>query len=291
MNKGGQLAYLKEEIKAGLIIVISLVILSGFVILISGTQYFKEFDVYYVKVMNAAGLEPGSQVRLGGVRVGRITGITPPAGPGEPVVIAIGVNKNTVLYKGTLAFISQTGFVGDIFLQLAVDKTSGERLRPGDTIPSTESVNFNIIMAKIGLISESLEVLIKDVDKLFSQENIQEIEKAVKNTTLALREIRELAQNSKDEISKVTVRAGEDLDKAGDMIKAIEQAAKAMEQTARTVDTTAKSAGEAIDFQSKNITVLITNLSDASEDLREALQEIKNKPWSVIYPEGKKGDE
>lgn len=291
MNKGGDLANLKEEIKAGLIIVTSLVVLSGFVILIGGTQYFKEYDVYYVKMMNTAGLEPGSQVRLGGVRVGRVMGIRPPAGPGEPISIAIGINRDTVLYHGTLAFISQTGFVGDIFLQLAVDKTLKERLRPGDTIPSTESINFNIIMAKVSSISESLEVLIRDINKLFTQKNIQEIEEAIKNTTLALNEIRELARDSKGEISKVISRADEDLGKAGAMINAIEQAAKSIDQTAKTVDTTAKSTGDAVDFQSKNISVLISNLNDTTEELREVLQEIKNKPWSIIYPEGKKGDE
>ena len=70
VNHGGDLAYLKEEIKAGIIIISSLIILSGFTILISGSQLFEKFDVYYIKVMNAAGIESGSQVKLGGVRVG-----------------------------------------------------------------------------------------------------------------------------------------------------------------------------------------------------------------------------
>ena len=73
------MASLKEEIKAGLIILISLILLSGFIILVGGSQFFEKLDIYYVKVMDAAGLEVGAQVKLGGVRIGRVfTGQTGP---------------------------------------------------------------------------------------------------------------------------------------------------------------------------------------------------------------------
>ncbi|MGQ9570766.1 MAG: hypothetical protein ACUVUQ_07985 [Thermodesulfovibrionales bacterium] len=53
-------AYMKETIKSGLLITVSLLILSGFIILIGGSQFFEKFDHYYVKVTNAAGLEVGA---------------------------------------------------------------------------------------------------------------------------------------------------------------------------------------------------------------------------------------
>ena len=62
---------MKEEIKAGIIIVASFLILTALVILIGGSNLFEKFDVYYVKVMNTSGLETGAQVKLGGVRVGQ----------------------------------------------------------------------------------------------------------------------------------------------------------------------------------------------------------------------------
>src|SRR5512141_1715455 len=107
---------MKEEIKAGITIAVSLVVLSIFVILIGGSQFIDKQDRYYVRVMNAAGLEAGSQVRLGGGRVGRVLSISEPAGPGKPVVIAIGVKQGTPVYQGTRALVTQIGFVGDIYL-------------------------------------------------------------------------------------------------------------------------------------------------------------------------------
>lgn len=280
------MAYLKEEIKAGIIIFASLIILSGFIILIGGSQLFEKLDVYYVKVMNAAGLESGAQVKLGGVRVGSVLDIKAPDGPGEPVTIAIGIKRGTALYKGTKALITQVGFVGDIYLLLSVEETTNERFTVGDIIPSVESVDFKILMAKVDVISESVDRLIKDIDKLFSQSNIKDIEKLVKNTNKAIVSASSnldkvtttlVGTVNKLEISKLINKTSEDLEKAGDMIKAVEETAKMVGKTSESVE-------EAIDLQSQNITNLLNTLTETTEDLQEVLQEIKNKPWSVIYP-------
>jgi ABC-type transporter Mla subunit MlaD len=276
------LAYLKEEIKAGMIIVLSLFILSSFTILIGGSQLFEQFDEYYVKVMNAAGLESGSQVRLGGVRVGSVKDISPPSGPGESITITIGINKGTNLYRGTRAIITQVGFVGDIYLLLSVEQTTDEKIEVGEVIPALESLDFKVLMVKVGDISESLDTLIQDIDKLFSQSNIKEIEQLVKEVTLVLDDIQGLVKDNKTGISELIIGARETIEKAGNMVEAIEE-------TAQSVQKTSKSLDGAVNLQSQNITSLLTELSETAEDLQEVLQEIKRKPWSVLYRE-KRGD-
>ena len=119
----GKTGYLKDEIKAGVIIVSSFVILSVLIILIGGSRLFEKTDTYYTKVMNAAGLEEGAQVNLGGVRVGKVSDIKGPEGPGEPVTIEMAVKRGTSIYTGTKALITQIGFVGDTYLLLTIDHT------------------------------------------------------------------------------------------------------------------------------------------------------------------------
>ena len=303
------MAYLKEEIKAGVIIVASFLILSGFVILIGGSQVFEKLDFYYVKVMNAAGVDEGAQVKLGGVRVGRVLSITPPTAPGEPVTIKVGIKKGTVLYKGTKASITQVGFVGDIYLLFSIDKTTKEQFKAGDTIPADEQVQFAVLMARLDSISQSVDGLIKDIDIIFSERNIKEIESLLKNANsaivsgssnldkvasalkgttakleLALNEVEGLVKDNKAEVSQLIRRAREGVEKAGDMIRTIEAAAK-------SADATIKTADRAIDRQSQNLDILLNTLNRTTEDLRDALQEIKSKPWSVVYREGKGKEE
>ena len=298
---------MKEEVKAGTIIVVSLVILSAFIILIGGGRLFDDYDKYQVHVMNAGGLEVGAQVRLGGVRIGRILSIKPPAGPGKPVTIEVGIEKGTVLYKGTRAMITQLGFVGDIYLLLTVQETTDEKIKVGDVIPSKEQIQFDVLMAKLDGISDSVNKLIKDINKIFSQKNIDGIELLVENTNnaivsgsasidqvasslrsttdklkIVLDEIEGILKENKEEFAQLLKKAREDIEKAGDMIESIESTAKSIEKTSDTAD-------EAIALQSQNLDNFLNTLNKTTEELQELLQEIKQKPWSIIHKE-KKGD-
>lgn len=300
---------MRDEIKAGIIILASLLILSAAIILVGGSQFYQKFDTYYVMVMNAAGIETGSQVRLGGVKIGRVVRINAPDGPGKPISIEIGIKRGTTLYKGTRAFITQIGFVGDIYMLLTIDKTLNEIIRPGSVIPSEEQVQFNEIMSKAIALSGSVDDLIRDINKIFSKRNIKEIEKlfansnkaivtgsaniekianALKGTTdkieQVLNEISGIVTDNKGEVALILKKAREDIEKAGDMIRAIEE-------TVRTVDRTAKSVDGAINLQSQNLDNLFTTLNNTTEDLQDLLQEIKNKPWSFIYRGSKEKEE
>ena len=224
-------SFLKEEIKAGVIIVVSFVLLSGSVILIGGTQFFEKLDPYYMKVMNVAGIEEGAPVRLGGVRVGKVLKVNIPSSPGEPITITLGVKKGTVLYKGTKASIAQVGFVGDLYILLAMDKTTSERFTAGDTIPAEEQVPFSVLMARLDSISLTADSLLKDIGGLFNDKNKKEVGNILKNTNTA------------------------------------------------------------IVSSSSNIDNVLHSLNRTAEELRDVLQEVKNKPWSVVYKEGKEREE
>lgn len=301
--------YLKEEIKAGIIVVLSLVILTGFIILIGGSRLFEKPDIYYVKVRNSAGLETGSSVKLGGVRAGKVIDIKAPEAAGEPVVITIGIKKGTPIYRGTRASITQVGFVGDLYLLLSVKNTAPERIRAGSEIPADESIDFNLLMARLDEISGSVNDLLKDAGKVLSKKNtdnigklIEDSDKAVVTGTASLDKvaaalkvttgkldrvlvsIEEVVRDNKGEITQLVKKTREDMDKAGDMIKAFEE-------TARSIDKTSRSADNAINLQSQNIDSLIVSLTGTTEDLREVLQEIRSKPWSIVYKEGAAGRE
>ncbi|TAN43701.1 MAG: MCE family protein [Nitrospirae bacterium] len=302
------MAYLKEEIKAGVIILSAALILSGFVIFIGGSGLFEKFDTYYVKVTNSAGLEEGAQVRLGGVRVGRVLNIKTPETAGDPVTITVGIKKGTPVFKGSKAVITQVGLVGDLYLLLTLGNAGAERFSPGDLVPADEQLQFGEMMAKVGGISQSVDSLIKDMNGVFSKKNIQNIEKlidtadktlvssssnfdkiatALKNTndklSRVLGELEDMMKENKGEAAHLLKKAKDGIEKANAMMKYMEDAAS-------EVGKTSKSVGSAVDRQSKNIEALVLTLQKTSEDLRDVMHEIKHKPWSIIHKE-RSGDE
>ena len=274
-----------------------MLLLTALIILIGGSQFLDKFDTYYIKVKNAAGLESGAQVKLGGVRVGRVVSVKEPQQAGESVVVEIGVKQGKPIYKGTKASITQVGFVGDIYLLLSVKDTVNERIRVGDVIPSEEVVDFGVIMSKVEGLSKSLDSLIQDVNKVFSPQNIRQVESLLGNTNKAivsasvnidkmtadirmtadklskvLDELEGLVRNNKDEFAQVLKKAREALDKAEVMLKSIEK-------TAKTVD-------RAVDLQSQNLDALLNTMIRTTDELQDLIHEVKSKPWSVIYKEG-----
>jgi ABC-type transporter Mla subunit MlaD len=297
--------YLKDEIKAGVIIVSAFVILSVFVILIGGSRFFEKSDIYYTKVMNAAGLEKGAPVKLGGVRVGRVSDVREPEGPGKPVTIEMALKRGTVLYRGTRALITQIGFVGDTYLLLTIEHTTPERIKAGEDIPSEERTDFALIMTRLYELSQTVDLLVRDIDRVFSEKNAREIDKLLVNTNRAvvslssnaeqvalslrtttdkmksvLNEVEEVVRANKGEVSELIRSARKDMEKAGETLTQIEEAAKG-------IDTAAGSAGRAIDEQSQNLDNLISTLTKTTEDLRDVIQEIRRRPWSILYKEQK----
>jgi ABC-type transporter Mla subunit MlaD len=201
--------------------------------------------------------------------------------------------------------ITQNGFVGDIFMLLAVDKTTEGRIMPGGEIPSEESADFAQIMTKLDGLSQTVEGLVTDVDKIFSPKNVAEIERLIGNTNKAvvsgsasiekvasslksttdklegvLGEIEDLVKTNKPEVAGLIKKAREDLDRAGEMIKSFESAAKSADKATGSVD-------RFVDRQAASLGNLVDTVTRTAEDLQDLLQEVKQKPWSVVYKEGK----
>lgn len=274
---------LREEFKAGLLIVVALSILTVSVILVGGSRLFEKFDIYTVKVTNAAGLETGAQVRLGGVRVGRVLDIREPAGPGDTITIELGLKQGTKLYKGTKAFITQIGFVGDIYLLLAVNETRNELIPVGSRIPSEDPVEFNLIMAKVDAIAVSVDTLVKNLNKVLSDKNIKEMESLFENVNklsvtvtatmtnlqTVLVEVEGLVKDNKGEVAQLIKQAHTDLKKAEELLQSLNKTVKSVDRT--------------VNVQSQNLDALLRSMNRTTEDLQDVLQELKNKPWSIIY--------
>ena len=119
---------------------------------------------------------------------------------------------------------------------------------------------------------------------------------------LVLNEIEGFVRDNKGEVSLVIKKARETIEKAGEMIKAFEGTAKTLsstinstsksvDMTIMSVDKTVKSVDQAIDLQSQNLDQLLNLMTRTTEDLQDLIQELKAKPWGLIYKEGKGREE
>jgi len=105
-----------KEFRLGLFIVVTLLILGGGVFLIGGkSSWF--YGTYRVKAAfpNAAGLDPGAEVRVGGIHEGTVVGIDLPKHADESVTVEMNLDNATrdVVKQDSVAAIRPEGLLGD----------------------------------------------------------------------------------------------------------------------------------------------------------------------------------
>ncbi|WP_214317131.1 MCE family protein [Nonomuraea sediminis] len=109
----------------------ALAVAAGFLLLkpASTTRVTAYFD-------RAVGLYPGSDVRILGVRVGSVAGVTP---MGDRVKVELAYDASRRVPADAQAVIVARSVVADRYVQLAPPYTSGPVLRDGATLTSTRS--------------------------------------------------------------------------------------------------------------------------------------------------------
>ena len=94
-------------------------------------------------------------------------------------------------------------------------------------------------------------------------------------------------RDNKGEVSIAIKRARETIEKTGEDIEKAGDAIKAFEETAKTLSKTSGSIDKAVVLQSQNLDQLLNLMIKATQDLQDLIQEIKTKPWGLLYKEGK----
>lgn len=102
---------ISNEIKVGLLAVVTLAISFWGFQYIRGKNMLKRSNLYYIEYADVNFLRVSSPVTINGVQVGFVTGITP-IQESDNVLVTIDLEKDVVIPKSTLAEIRDLGFMG-----------------------------------------------------------------------------------------------------------------------------------------------------------------------------------
>ncbi|MGO9158846.1 MCE family protein [Mycobacterium sp.] len=107
------------------------------VFLIFGQFRFQDEKVYTAHFANVSGLRNGNFVRIAGVEVGKVKKIA--LQPDSTLRVQFSVVPSAVLTEGTRAVIRFDDLIGGRFLALEEGAGGVKRLRPGDSIPLSQT--------------------------------------------------------------------------------------------------------------------------------------------------------
>jgi len=155
------------EIKAGLFVLASIVILVGFVAAIRGCKPRDESaKVYYASFTDISGLNQHADVRFGGVKVGRVVAIEPDPAERSMIRVTAEVKGGVPVNRDSVASIAQITLTAEKHLEISTGNSTAELLENGGTlVAKTGSGGFMDIPNLEGLTTR-MEVLLDSVTQL-----------------------------------------------------------------------------------------------------------------------------
>ncbi len=154
MRRGAAVTW--EQVRVGILLIVALALISVAVFFIGRTGHvFGERYRLVTLVRSAAGLVPGAVVQLAGQTVGqvdRVTFIDPGDRPssGEAVAIWLAVNTEVQnqIRADSRAQVRTQGLLGDRLIDIRPGTSGARILKPGDTVPSAGSLDYDALLAE-----------------------------------------------------------------------------------------------------------------------------------------------
>jgi len=305
----------RNEILTGVLVVVTVVVLTGVLILLGAPGLFKPLVTYQIYMDNAAGIKLGAPVLLAGRKIGQVeslhspiskdeaaqaeelaTAIRGPVDPNSPPAlkpryearIDVRVDKDAAVYKNAHTRLITLGLLGETAIDITQGSEEAGRAADKQTFAGERVPEFGETIAKV----------------------IDIIQPVAKEATGTLKELQATAQN----LSKITEENSQ-LNMALAQMRTFAENLTNMTSTdsplqlalknVETISTNLTKISTDI-TSNNNIPVTLQNFRESSEKLKSAINSIgpdlkatgenvkdltetvKHQPWRLVWPSTKK---
>ena len=160
--------FFSKEFRIALVAIVGLVVLFFGLHFLKGMPIFSNDDVYYVTFDNIDGLTVSNGVFADGYQVGNVKAIDYNYKERGKVVVALQVDNDLRIPKGSSAEISKD-LMGNIQLNLLMANNPRERVEPGDTLQGT---NASGLMGSVQQLMPQIEQMLPKIDSILTSVNM-----------------------------------------------------------------------------------------------------------------------
>jgi phospholipid/cholesterol/gamma-HCH transport system substrate-binding protein len=149
--------------RLGAFIIATLAILAAAIFLIGSRQYlFTSTYRLQAQFANVAGLDPGAEVRIGGVHSGTVRGIELPRQPAGKITVLMDLQRSThdIIKQDSVAAIETEGLLGNEYVSITFGSAQALNVKDGETIATLPPLVIADLMKKAdGILDSSQEAL------------------------------------------------------------------------------------------------------------------------------------
>ncbi len=264
------------EIRAGFLVLASLVILAVFFVALSGWHPVdRSARHYYAAFANVGGLNVGAEVRFGGVKVGRVAAIEPDPADRTQIRVALEVKEDTPVNGGSVASIEQVTLTAEKHLEISTGAAAAPLLPDGSTLKTRANGGGLIEMPELEGVVARLEVLLDGLNALVGPEPA----KGAPSSAVNLRTLFGSMKTTLDEGAGAARRVNTLIDENQEGIREVVRKLAALGETGdrllRQLDGVVSENGPAIHRSVVNLERLTEEMDARMADLSAALESIQ----------------
>ncbi len=207
------------EVKVGVLILVSLGILVGFILVMGGLSFQKTYPLY-VDFDNPGGLATGAPVKIAGVKVGKVDELMFMGGKIDPKTgrrtivrakIAVEARVRDSIRTDADFYVTTQGVLGEQFLQIDPGNPGKPMLEEGSIVKGIDPPRLDLFLAK------AFELLDDTVTGL--RNNRELIGDIAVNTAALLKNLNGVLVDNKDRIGRTMVNVEELVKEANSLTK------------------------------------------------------------------------
>ncbi len=268
-----------EEAKVGFLVVLFSLGFAFLVLTFGEIPFFrpsvKSYRAYFDDV---AGLREGAEVRVAGIKSGKVRSIA--LRDDGKVEVVFDLDRDIVIYKDARAEIGTLGLMGDKYLNVYPGSPQAGALKEGEAIRGVGYADTDKLIKEMTLASESLKLMMETLHLILS-ENREDIRKVVQNLealsynlNLVVLENREALRGAIRNINLLAYNLNRTLPQTIESIDRLAQTLNAMAIENRQDIKEAVENLRVLSHSLKtNLPELITNLNELSKNLNTLVVE------------------
>jgi phospholipid/cholesterol/gamma-HCH transport system substrate-binding protein len=268
--------YRKNEIRAGAFILISFLILVGLLFSVSDLQgMFKKRKEYKVLFQANEGLEKHANVRISGIRVGRVSNMRIVPELGNKVELTLDVFEDAVIMEDVKVSIKTQGVVGKKYVDISGGTPNARPLKPGAVLYGEESLKMEDLTRMAMDAVNRLKGVALSIEKV-----VQNVERTVGDPALA-KNIKGAVANVNDITENVKVMTSSK-DEVAKTLKELPELMKKVDASIANLKEITEKTDKLIGENRKNIDDTLANVKEISANVKDVSEKMKKDPWILI---------
>jgi phospholipid/cholesterol/gamma-HCH transport system substrate-binding protein len=309
---------MKTEAKVGAFVIICAAILLATVYRITSSQLKGERDSYKTYLRYAGGLQAGTDVLFGGIKVGLVTAVRSDTQDPTRIEVTLDVKHGTPLNAKSVAKLGSVTLVTSPVISISTGSNDAPRLPPGGVIPSQETISVDDTQRKIVALADSASslldsvrtdvnnitgdarVLIANMNQVVGRPNQQHIDNVLANADAMITRLSPKVDQIGDQLIELTRNANDAVGKVGPLLENANGTVSNANDTitklrapiqtdlaeirntlddARALIATLYAATRAKD---QDLNDIVNNVRTATGNLNELTESLKERPWSLV---------